>query len=596
MHDRRAHWLTPLKRDNMPDAHVVLDTEAVIASKAGRYEHRWACGHTVELHPDDGGVFWTQPGWRWYAHGPMWEGLSEAALAAGKLVVWAHNMPYDLRVSQAMQHLLSMGWRCEAISLARISAWSSWRNGKAKLTVCDSYSWLHVPLDRLAREMRTYPRHSNAVGLPLPALAERCEDDAKVLALAVGRILNLIVREQLGPFRPTGAGQSHAAWRRRWLQPKTVLVHDNDEALAIERQAMHTGRCEAWKWGLQSGTLYEFDLNLAYCRIAAANPLPVKLLGEVASGELASGRWEKPGRTIMAEVDVHTREPLVPTQIDGRVLWPVGQFKTTLWEPELRLLIEKGATMKVKRAWAYTTGLALSPMSIWLIDQLTARGTELDPVERRLFKHWARTLVGRCALRYSQWEYFGRSPWDCLELSFEITPDLKDAIAHLQVGHTHFEQAAEREANNSCPAIPGWVQSRCRVILWELINAAGPENVAYMDTDGLLVTGMGAARLRKTLPFHDDWLLTEKGAHRSVTIHGPRQVEIGADRRIAGLPKNAIRVSEITWDGEMWEGLEAALAAGHHDHVGVMPSTWEITPTDHRREHLPGGATRAWEL
>ncbi len=596
MRERRAHWLTPLKRDKMPAHHVVIDTEAAIVPRAGRYEHRWLCGHAVGLRREHDERFTAVSSVYYPTPESMWRRLINDAEKHGQLVVWAHNMPYDLRVSEAMRHLLAAGWRCEAISLARVSAWSSWRKGKKKLMVCDSYAWLHAPLERLAHEMhRHYPRSKHVFSDQAQA-REQCQHDAELLGEIVARLLTMIVREQLGPLRPTGAGQSHAAWRRRWLAPKSVLVHDDHEVLALERQAMHTGRCEAWKWGEQPGALYEHDLNLAYCRIAAEHPLPVKLVGRTSAGSEMLQSVNIRGYALMAEVDVRTEQPLVPLQADGRVLWPVGEFTTVLWDPELQLLRDHGALVNFRRAWLYKTGDALAPMSRWLIERLNAVDPEIGPIERRVLKHWARTLVGRCALRYSQWEYFGRSPWDCLELSFEITPDLKDAVAHLQVGHTNFERTAEREANNSCPAIPGWVQSRCRVILWELIRAAGPENVAYVDTDGLLVNGAGYRRLDAVRVPQPDWLLIEKAAHRQVTIHGPRQVEIGPDRRIAGLPKNAIRASEITWDGELWEGLEQALAAGHHDHVGVMPASWEITPTDHRRKHLPDGSTEPWEV
>lgn len=594
--DRSTHYIVPLKRTRIPGNHLVLDSEATIVHRGGVFEHRFAvaAGRYVRLFGDeymdcDDTAVWLDPG-------GLWADVTAEATRHGELVVWAHNLPYDLRVTDGLRHLVNQGWTLDAISIARTAGWASWRQGKAKLTVCDSFSWFHCPLDRIAHEYGLQRRKPAPGTLDPQQLAEHCHRDVEILSVAVRDTLNWLAAENLGNFRPTGSGQSHAAWRRRFMPERSVQVHDVHPVLLAERDAMHTGRTEAWRHGRIKGRLHEVDLSLAYCRIAANNDLPVALIGERANMKPNELRQTMQHTCVMATGVVETALPLVPYTHDDRVIWPTGTFTTTLWDPEIELLYAQGQRFTPTHVWLYRPGNALQAMSQWTIDQIESPQQPLPPAVRRILKHWARTLVGRMALRYRQWDYFGEHPRSDLCISYEIDPDTPEPIKHMRIGHTMLELAAMSESKSSCPMIPGWVQSRCRHILWEIIDAAGEENVFYMDTDGLLVNDTGLRRLNDGSIHERDWLLVHKATYRKVTIHGERNVETDHDHRLAGIPKNAIRLDEITWEGETWTGLEAALERGHVDYAATTPTTWTIAPTAHRRHQLEGGHTQPHHL
>lgn len=594
--NRSNHYITQLKRTKIPDFHAVLDSEARVVKVAGRFEHRFACAATGIVDRGDDGPF----GWRswgaWEYAEDLWGALDCVATEKGELVLWAHNLPYDLRVTDGLRHLLRHGWTLENIAIARTTSWASWRKGKTKLMLCDSYSWLHVKLERYAAEAGFDIGPRDYQGAALATLQRWCATDCGVLAHAVCGILNYIADEDLGNLRPTGSGQSHAAWRKRWMPPKSVRVHDNMRALAAEREAMHTGRAEAWRLGEIKGPIHELDLNLAYCRIAAGNDLPVLLTAERASMSVGEFRRMLQDYAILADVTVTTTEPMVPTTRGERVLWPIGTFRTTLWDPEVLLLVANYQRVEFNYCWLYKRGNALREMSQWLVDQQHGTGQSLHPAARRMLKHWARTLVGRMALRYRQWEPFGEHPIEAICASYEPDPETGETHKHLRIGHTMLELAAMTETKSSCPMIPGWVQSQCRVIIWELMNWVGLKHVLYVDTDGMLVDGHRQTDVLPREINRPGARLVHKATYPWVKIHGVRNVELPHDHRLSGVPKSAVRTDEITWEGETWTGLEAALEAGHTDYVSVTPTAWTVEPEHHRREPLPGGGTRPYEL
>lgn len=593
---RTDHFLTQLKTSKLPSYHLALDTEAIIEQEGSTYRHRFACGVVVPVELE-GDVFDTfeplQPALEPFA---MWLRIGASAEWHGHVVVWAHNLAYDLRVSDALKQLTALGWGLEAISIAKQATWATWRKGKAKLTLVDSMSWLPAPLEVITRDFDLQrPVFAYSTATPRE-LKQRCVFDCSVLATAVAQLLNYLRSENLGPFRPTGSGQSHAALRRRFLPARSVRVHTDAVALAAEREAMHTGRCEAWRHGKIEEPLREVDMSLAYCRIAAAHELPGELVGARVATFLE--QLLQPGAEFepLADITLTTDTPALPCTLDDRIVWPVGTFRTVLWGPELELAVAHASDITLHRCWLYKRTPALKGMATWLIERLEAGPDDTPPVVKRMLKHWARTLVGRCGLRYRLWEPFGEHPRDELCISHEVDWESGEAHENLRIGRQMLQLAALRESTSSVPSIPSWVASKCRANLWRLIEAAGGPNVAYMDTDGALLTTAGRHNLYDWGELMGEVYIQDKATHTGVTIYGPRNVDLGTERRLSGVPRKAIRLDELTFEGETWTGLQSALESGHADVVEVASRRWEITPSDQRRVHLPDGTTEPIRL
>lgn len=593
---RTPHYLAPLKTTRVPRHHIVFDCETRSSKRAGKFAHRWECGAATEISR------WAEGRW---SHGQvdsytrprdLWADIVLSHAQGDEMVIWAHNLAFDLRVSEALRILPDYGYQLEAIVLEKTAAWASFKGVLGKLTICDLMSWLPVGLDTLiadmggAREPFDYDRAST------DELAERCKSDVGWTAMAVCHVLDFLEREDAGPFRPTGSGQSHAMWRRRFLEPRSLLIHGDDQALLRERTAMWAGRTESWRWGRVHGPLHEHDLNLAYCRIAATEPVPVKLTGKVGQ---RSKEWLKSAvrqQAVLAEVTVTVKVPLVPMEVDDRVIWPVGTFRTTLWGPELELLLANNADIEVHRAWLYRQAPILAPMANYLIDLMEMKSDKAAPVVHRLLKHWARTLVGRCALRYRQWEPYGVMGASDLRLTTATATEDEAQVDLLQVGQRIFELADLYEADSSTPQITGWVMSRARCYLWQVIETAGLDNIAYMDTDSVLVNQKGSDNLLHAVLNTRYLRLVHKATYTSAEIVGPRNLTLEGHRRISGIPRRATQTGHLTFDGEIWTGIRASIEGRRASEVGIQQRTFSVDDVDPRRERQSDGTTTPYRM
>lgn len=593
---RVAHYITPLKRDSIPDNHLIFDVETRLVPVAGIAEQRWVCGGSKLLGSTDG-VFSPR---RQYEPHPsaewLWREVRKWCHPRRRLIVWSHNLPFDLRVSGALRWLPRMGFELEGIVLERTAAWASFKGAAGSLLCCDLLSFLPAPLDIVARDMGISRQPFNYAQADDEALGRRCKEDVEITAQAVGLLLNWLRENRTGPFRPTGSGQSHACWRRRFLTHK-VLVHDDQELLQKERQAMWAGRCEAWRHGkIGKDGIHEWDLNLAYCRIAEECAVPVRYKHRTGPMTPAQIELQAATSAVLAEVEIETEGAVVPCQAGERIIWPVGRFRTLLWDPELQLAAEHATKLTVTRTWVYRTAPALRDMARWIIDELSNPELVVHGPVKRLLKHWARTVVGRMALRYRTWEEYGETPDFDLRLGLLFELDGTDVTDLLRIGKRVFELAELTEADSSAPQVTGWVMSEARRRLWGVIEAAGAWNVLYMDTDSVLVTDEGDARLRELPGELTSEFLIHKASWDKGVIHGPRNLELERDRRLAGVPRKAVRTGDSTFDGEVWRSLKASLARAELDHVAVLPRSFKVRSVDPRRKRVEGGTTIPYRM
>lgn len=588
--DRVWHYVKGARRARMPRRHIFLDTEAHIDRTSTGHVQRWRLGVAAFRSAEKNRTVKQSVGVYDSAR-QLWRDVESFTRGRNRTVLWAHNLGYDVRISESFDVLPALGWRCTAHNLASRGTWVNWRKGDATLLMVDSCSVFPVPLDQLAKTFLS-------AKVPLPSNEDsrdrwvaRCTRDVEILGGAVTAYLDWLEAEDLGSWQLTGAGQSYAAFRHRFLTHQ-MMVHGDVEALAAERRAMWTGRCEAY-WRGRTGHVgvEEWDLSLAYARIARDNNVPCQLVGEPAPDSNLGELLSHTRFAFLADVEVETSRPLVPCRVDGRMAWPVGRFSTTLWGPELALALECGASVRPSRIWAYAARPALRSWAAWIIDALTGEGSTITPWQRIVLKHWVRALIGRFGMRYSAWEHFGVTKG--LRIMHADVYDVVTGEEYTmeQLGQDFFRSTGEVEWDQSQPAVTGYVMSVMRVWLWHLMQSMPDRSVLYADTDSFFVTSehhdqavaLAASELGDGLRL--------KSLYKRATILGPRQIVVDGRPRMAGVPTSAVSLPGGRMQGEVWSSLSASMRRGRPSSVITTDRVWKVSGVDHRRMPGPDGWT-----
>jgi hypothetical protein len=493
----RAHWVTPNHQTRVPRAFIYLDTEAHRA-RTGRREvqtFRLAVAAYDAKRKDREG--WRERQWGTFMDvGALWEWVTDRCGHRARTVLVAHNLAYDLRIADAFVELPRLGWEFVAGRVDDGQAWFVWKNGDRTLACVDSTSWVPVSLAKLGELVDL-----KKVELPdeddsEEAWLARCTRDVEILAEVWRRLMDWIEADDLGNWKLSGAGQSWAAYRHRFMDHR-LLVHEDDDARAAERAASHTGRCEAWQHGrLTAGPYTEWDFHCAYATIGRDCLVPIKLAGELSRPNLVSVLTASLERAILVECEVTTDVPTLPMRSDAGICWPVGRFRTVVWDQELTGAIAHGAQITVDRAWIYRRAPALRRFCTWVLEGLDGTRGDVDPVVRVALKHWSRALIGRTAARWSKWETCGSRETVDVSLGRVHDASAGEVYQMMQLGTQLIRQVGAPDNPHAMGAILSWVMAESRVRLWAAMTTAGLSNVVYVDTDSVITDVTGSDRLR----------------------------------------------------------------------------------------------------
>lgn len=591
-----AHYLKTVATTSTPKRLLWLDCATTASKEQGLFVDRWAGGALGSTHYTSRKSVRKDTLADYDTPQQLWAAADAFCIAGRRVVLWGYDLATQMRISQALIVLPMMGWHLDKIVLERTSAWARFVDGRRTLLMCDLKAWAPVDFNKFATDIITTEPDMSPECVEVMSDRGSAQWRVTIIRESVLQILHWIEAENLGPFRPTGSGQSYAAFRRRFMH-HSLLVHDDVPRLQAERTAMYTGRCEAWKHGqLTGGPFVEYDLHAAYCTIARDCEVPT-----IAGREHREPRTTQLAKLIethavLADVTVTTRVPCVPTRMGGRTVWPVGTFRSWLWDPELTLAIRYADRFECHTAYQYTRGPALQTFGQYVLDGMGPQSQVYGLVPKRVLKHWSRCLVGRLGLRYRSWVKFGTCDEPDVRLVTYIDVDEGTSTDLLCAGYDRFLLADMCESLDSLPQIPSWVMSKCRAMLWDTMTFVGWGDVVYVDTDSIIVNGSAK---QWSLVTHDalrNYGWVAKSTYSRMVLHGPRNYTADNSRVVAGLPKTARQTAPLEFTGHVMRSIKESMRAGQLDCVATIPRKFVLHAPDLRRQHLDNNNTAPYEV
>jgi hypothetical protein len=586
------HYIKHNAGSRVPSRFVFFDTEANESRQGYDRVQSWRLAVTACDWRYKGGDLWQPTSWNVHRDpADLWTAISAFTRANRRTVVVAHNLAYDLRISDAFRHLSALRWQLVRLSLHDRAVGAILRRDRRTLVLCDSMAFLPMGLDKIGALVGIRKPDLPDFGAGDDQWVARCTADVAILRAAMLDLLAWIESDGLGNWQRTGAGQAWNAWRHRHYTHR-VLVHDDIDARAAEAEACYTGRTEAWRHGtLRHGPFVSFDLPMAYSNVAADLDVPVKLIGHGTRRTNLFLTNRKPGLRHLCRASVETDTPVLPHHSKGRTLWPVGRFDGWWWDDELAEAMHHGAQIEVHETYKYAARPALRSWAHWVIAASGDEHGRVTTVRHAFAKNLARALIGRFAVKFTPWEF--DSPADESRDTVERVyyPERATHGRLVTLGSETWQGIGEQYGSDACVFVMSAVMAECRIRLWRAMLAAGLEHVVYCDTDGLIVDQVGAQLLAAWVSLGNGWGLRVKGTYSRLDVLGPRQLIVDGQPRISGVPYSARRVNGNTWAGEVWATLPGSLQRREPDTVRITPRSWIVRGVDHRRVHLSDGTT-----
>lgn len=583
MTKRFAHILRGTRTNYVPANIIWFDTETLfnLGPDKNQYHYLnfgWACyQRRVRGHE------WSAPEWfRFDKIDPFWDWLVSKTRDQTRLYFFCHNGGFDLPVMHAFTELPARGFGLSNVVADAPPMILTWRIGKRSIKFIDTLNFWRLPLEKIGESVGIPKLDMPGPNDSTEAWDIYCRRDVEVIRVAVLRWLRFISDNDLGGFAPTLAAQSFRAYRHRFM-PVPILIDANTSAQELARQAYVGGRTECFRIGHYEGEFYLVDMNSQYPSVMQKGLYPHKIVGmygECTHAELV--KWTAK-YAVVAEVLIDTDVPAFPLVHEGRLIFPVGSFVTTLCSSELDMALDMGVIKGCRVACVYYRApLFKDYMDFLYAERLKVKAAG-DETTTWLYKIMMNSLYGKWGQRGRNYETIGECDADEIDVWTEIDADTLEVSHWRKFGGVVQEWMNEGEALESFPAIAACICADARVELWHAIECAGTDHCYYTDTDSLLVDAEGLARLHDFLNEDELGMWSVEKSVSSIDIYGPKDYRFDDVVKIKGIRKNAVRVSEAVYAQDHFVGFKGLLRRGSLDAPIVHPVTKKL-----ERRYLKG--------
>jgi hypothetical protein len=388
--------------------------------------------------------------------------------------------PRPVRVLTLLRHievLQARGWTLDTpVSSARFTA-IAWRK--------DTRTLLFIAHSNL------FPTHRLQNGGAAHRVNQMCDTWLEYLAL-----LDDI---DAGDFHLSIGAQALGIYRHRFIQ-HPILFHGDKRADELETRAcfgalyqpLYAGRAPA-------GTYYYLDTNAMYPAMMKSHKYPWRLAGTAGSVPVSTLCYKMSLHDAIATVRVSTNKPIYPARIDGRTLFPVGEFVTTLTTPDLHTAAKRGDIQAVYALAWYDSADLFSAFvrSFWEMRR------DFNSHGRPVWGSWAKammvSLYGRFGAHMFTTRSEGENPfdYDCADQMASL--DSEEQRWYHTLAGKMWSSSRGGLHRESFPAIMAHVAAYGRNRMFQLIDLAGRKNVFVVLSDGLIVNQAGYENLQREI-------------------------------------------------------------------------------------------------
>jgi hypothetical protein len=389
----------------------------------------------------------------------------------------------------------------------------------------------------------------------------------------------------MGMFRYTAASQAMSAFRHRFMT-HDICVHDNADVKALERSAYFGGRTELFRAGKFQEKMHQLDVSSLFPSVMKHSHFPIRLNRFMRTSRWSSNLPELDWHNCVAHVWLDTKNPIYPVKTPNGIVYPIGQFETTLCGQELEYAFFSSDICSVQ-SWAeYETAPIFTEWVEYMWALRQKHESEGDAIYAKLVKLMLNGLYGKFAQRSAMWVNvsgdLAATPWSEWTEHNTLTGESK---RYRSFGWQLQEFVGKGELSTTFIAISAFVSAAARMRMNSLREQAGKENVYYQGVDGLIVTEEGRRRLDAVGEIRDNALgkLRHQLTVDEGEILGYCDYKLGTKTVKSGLAGNAI----VTPDFELMQQIQhvtASLFAG-----GLESGVRKIDTIWHRQEMAAKG-------
>lgn len=506
----------------------------------------------------------------------FWQFVFNRTERKQKLWVLARSVVFDFTVVEGWKHLRHAGFKLKFFHNAGTTSIITVKSKSGSLVFLDTMNWFVESLKKTGERIGIPKLKIDFETCSQEYLSIYCKRDVEIELENFKRFITFLEDNTISRLCYTRGSTAMAAYLFSHYD-KRIYIHNNKEAIDLERASYKGGRTECFYLGeLKNGNYYIVDVNSLYPYVMREHDYPVKYKNISSRISISGLNAALDHNAATAQVLIHTDEPVYAVR-SGRTIFPIGKFWTTLTTPELIYALEHNHIIDIGKVVFFEQSNIFSSYVDRFYGLRQKFKSEANYEYEDLCKKMLNSLYGKFGQKADNWVKIGDSPDepDRVELCFRAGKNKLRQIRYL-LGEI-FELEGYSESYNSFPAIPAHVAAYGRLHLYGLMKQAGQGNYFYCDTDSLIVNDLGLSNLENQLDNFKLGALKLVETVDSMTIRGLKDYSTKTKTVIKGIRKNAVEISKGVYQQESWPSFKGLLRRAEPDTYTINMVTKTLT-------------------
>jgi hypothetical protein len=583
---RPSHRLNENKKTNLPNRFVTYDTETYAIENADDTKtHKLKVGVAFYWKMDKERL--TTDKLVFYDVKTFWNWVETKTAPKKKLYVFAHNAQFDSAIVNMFGELPKRDWNLDKniidsnIFIVRWTKGIKGKKGNARSMVClDSMNFFKSSIKDIGEKiglpkLEIDIEKSVKTKIVTNELITYCTRDVEITEKILLEWFNFLKKNDLGNFQPTVASQAFTSFRHRFMN-EPIYIHDNDKAIALERESYKGGRNECFYIGSIKNKVSVYDFNSLYPSVMKENIFPTNLVSFREQNNIRTLTDDLSNYLVIAELTIKIEKPLVAHRKE-RLLFPVGTFKGVFCSPEIEVLLKRNCIVNVGKVTCYEGAKIFEEYVTFFYNERLKAKENKDKVSDELIKIMLNSLYGKFGQRLRKNEIIGTADNNDISVKTIIEPN--ETYTTKTFGGKIFKTSTTKEESyNSFPAVASFCTAYARMKLLNAIEKAEWENVYYVDTDSLFINEIGKEKLSDLIDQSKlGYLKLEYEAPLGMIIKGCKDYIIFKKNyttgqtekieKIKGIPKKACKNSINEYELIKFDKFATSLRHGNLDSV-----------------------------
>lgn len=323
------------------------------------------------------------------------------------------------------------------------------------------------------------------------------------------------------PFGMTASSCSMGILRTH-IPKDTLCTHTDPDVLPLERAACFGGRATTWyygdigltKWygtekapapapsqyGYIPGPVHQVDVRSMYPYLLREMEFPRMKIGYTELATVSDAVSYAKSFGVIARVVMKTEVPEYPCRTSAGIIYPVGQFTTTLTGPELLRAHQDSTIVRVEALAKYLLGRPFRAAADALIQMRERARAEGQPAWELFAKLLANGLGGKLAQRKGEWLFkAGIVPPVRFGEWFDIGAKAGKRTRYRTIAGLTWGYNPDDSGAGPYTAAFAYLTAYGRLHMRAIRELCPHRSVVSMDTDGLWLLDEGFAAVQSEL-------------------------------------------------------------------------------------------------